>query len=385
MSRYTDVTECIKFLVGHTNTYYTTDEGYIKTIANDDPVQIKNNNGKVSDLIVFQEVIKDPTAMILNPFAEGIGKSNDQDWLFQSIITAFTFKCIETANIIVRLLQHQKDGMELDTNVVKLISPYVKLVDDQTIGEIKKITVNYADFMSLYYKRTAKTAVFRCGVFEGPSFRNKFLKVRAKTWTYLEKLYCHLFDLNEKSTDDEKLTKYQHKSLVLGYPRLDSKLRVLYALYEVTNPTFEIIDELSEDLSGSGRFVFTTDISTFGMYIANLDTYYAVAKSAIQPTSISISKPIQGQSRLGEFTSRLPNTVSSGGMPRMSGMMSRVPRQTSFGGTNLPSTIQASYQQPVGAMTYGAGYGAGYGEIIVTNGGNQAFNAPRLADVQKLF
>lgn len=351
---YSDVTAALKCIIEHGNVFYVDDDGYVKTRSTNKIQQI-NAGSCTKDLVVFQEIVKDPNAMILNPFAEGVGKTEDQDWLFASTSTAFVYKVVDTCKFIaeVALTQSSKEPeVELPMSLVSLVSPYLKMVDKNTISDITKITANFVNFMSVFYKPKLKTAVFRCAVFEGPAFRDKF-KAAKKTWTFLEAVLTRLFDLDPNTPDNKKLDHLVYKTSVLGYPRFDSKFNLYYKLYELTNPVFTIVEESPEEF-GRNNIEYAIDVSELGHHIANFDEYFRLAKNMIQPNVMQCAPNLPGTiPAMPVSTMPMPNgsIVRNNPVPQIGGrpMGSTMPMPIN----NIP-TFNGGMPQPFGGQHQGA-------------------------------
>lgn len=374
---HTDVTTALKFFVEHTGVFSVDDEGYVHPKGSDKVIQI-NAGSETKDLMVYQEVIRDPNVAVLNPFAEGLGMTEDQDWLYKSMSVAFVHKVTTACKFIVQTVLNQNDKknkIDLPTDLTKFISPFMAMCDAKTIKEIDQITANPVNFMSVFYQPKQKKAAFRCAIFEGPSFREEF-NLRQKTWKFMEKAMGTLFGLDLRKSHKDILGNFTFKTKVLGYPRLDAKFNLYLKLYEVTNGVFELMEEAPDELFAHGYF--SVDITEFSQHLSNLNEFFQLTKHFVQPTAKAetaaapVASPISskttesgmplpmqnrrlfstGPGTQAEGTSTMPmphQMVPAAGsmpMPSYSGMPSPQP-------VNL---MPAHGYQPYGGVPVGSGY-----------------------------
>lgn len=284
---YQDTVNAIKFLVECGNIYYVDSDGYVRERDKDTIAQVRKGK-ETADLMIFQEVIKDNNAVILNPFAEGLSETVAQNWLFKYQAMSLIHKILDFSKFIVELVLNQKlksevdNKVEISTALNKLISPYMAMTKT-TLSDIDKIA-SYDDFMSIGYKAKFKEASLRCGLFEGPSLKEKYSAVQVKTWKFLEDVVCMLLKIDPSIDNSKKMDEFKFKSTVLGYPRLDAKLNLLYMIYERANDCFDLMDNAPSEFTRN--VTYSIDLTEFGHHLSNLVEYYKVAKSFIQTTKV---------------------------------------------------------------------------------------------------
>jgi hypothetical protein len=357
MAKYAEITEALKFFVELGGAFAVDEKGYVRLKNKSKIAQVAGKSGN-KDLILFQEVVQDSEAQILNPFAEGMGTSPDQTWFYETAEGAFTYRLVEAIQFVVEAIVNTEgtalDKTDLSVNVVKFISPYVKDVDKTTLKEIESITKNFNKFSSLYYNKRMKTAMFRCAIFEGPAFRDSH-NVRKKTWKFLEDLLINMFKLDKSESFDSIFEGYKYKTEVMGYPKLDAMLNLYYKLYNQLNPIFDMVDVQQ----GNDPEVFTlaVDLDQFGLHLSKLDEYFQKAKSIIQPSvtapaNVPVNRdamPMPGPQGYPPAPGGMPMGVpyNTGGMP-MPGQNNNVPMVYNQG--NMPGYPNMGGNMPYGGM-----------------------------------
>lgn len=293
---YADVTKALSFIVRHNGVFDVNPDGYVINTGDKEIVKINGENSS-KDLMVFMEIINDPNATVLNPFVEGVGQTEDQNWLYSNMNATFTHKVVKFYQFIATVIVNQADKkakIDISPDLSAFISPFVKMADSKTVKEVTDITKNYLEYISVFYKRKLKVATFRCGLYEGPSFRSKFPKVRKKTWDFLEGVTAALFGLDQKAQHDTILKDMIFKTTVLAYPMCDALFNLYYKLYAVTNEAFSLIESAPD--FGFGDY-FTVDLTEFGRVLSEFEDYFKLTKHFVQPnmvneTTVTQSNPI---------------------------------------------------------------------------------------------
>jgi len=349
----TDVTKALKFFVGMSGVYSVDNDGYIKNTAGE-VVKIGNKTDP-KDLMVFNEVITNPNAAILNPFAEGLGETDDQYWFYESFSMSFSIWVTQLIKFISEnavVASNKKSKADLPVELVSMVSPYAELVDKKTEDELEKIMKDVRSFMNVVYKRKSKTAVFRCAVFEGPSFREQFPGVRKKTWDFLELVLSHIFKTPDPTSTpyDKILDEYSYTTEVIGCPKIDAVMHIYYMLAVKLNPYYELMDKFCSDETSVREYAI--DLSTFSYHLNNLNEYYQLARHIIQPNTVKQATPAQQN-----MMSTVPAPMGVGGM-----MYSTVPVPNNSGFNLSPNVPVPSNMGmvPVPQMPYPQAYSQSY-------------------------
>lgn len=361
--KQSDVTKALTHLVRMGSVYDVNDAGYIVSRVSGEVVKVKAKP-EPKDLIMYNEIINDPNAQVLNPFTEGLGSTPDQVWFYGTTGASFGVRFIQIFKFIVDNVVMLNDNKvkvkdaDLPMEAIKFISPYMKAVDKKTLAEIDEITTNLNNFVSVFYKQQSKTAVFRCAIFEASmSFREQF-NVRQKTWKFLEDVLTDIMKLDPKVNRDEKFFEYTYSTKIMGYPKLDATLRLFYKLYEQLNPFLQMIDKAND--TEDGELALAIDLGTFGYHIDHLEDYFQMAKSLIQPTQ---SAPV----------SRVPSTQPAqtySGVPHPGGSYVPtnavpVPGQINAGMTSTGIPVPGAGNVPM-PQANPMGFGMGGGVSVTT-------------------
>lgn len=292
--RTSDVTNFIKDMIDMTMIFTTDEAGYVIYKKSGDRVTI-NENGKQSPLIVYQEVINDNTALIINPLAEGSQNAAESTiWFFDTQKTALLGRVFTLIEVIMRTaLDEKKATGDKDTHlsmeILNIASKIIEAIDPNTLKEFSHITDSNKEvineFMTIYYQRKQLRSVLRCGLFDQvvpdvPTWKSKFpsSKVRAKTWLVIDTIVMSI--LNVKDKDD--LSKFIGKADEISCAKLSSFLNVLLAVYREINPLLDIINP---DIA--------IDLSKFAFHLNRLTAYADNAKFMIQPSRTHVAPATQ--------------------------------------------------------------------------------------------
>jgi hypothetical protein len=338
MATYAETTAALKYLVEFSGTCKVDNDGYV-LFKHGKYVKVKTKTGN-KNLIILQEVIKDPEAQIFNPFVEGV-VSPDQTWFYETIEGALSYRIVKLIEFVVENALNKED---MPTKVVKLVSPYIKLVDSKTSKEVEDICQNLRKLISVFYNKRYKLAKFNINLFEGEAFKEDY-KARKKTWNFLEKLLADIFNLETDIPFDDIFKDYSAKASSLGYPKLEAVLKVYHKVYTTLNPYFRLMDAVLG--TDENTFRFSIDTDELNDIIDNLDSYFEKARAFVQPTVAQPSQrtdshaannmPMPGQG--------IPGREPVGGMP-MPGGHGNVPIQSGNVG-NMPMPNTYMQQQPM--------------------------------------
>ena len=262
---------------------------------------LSNSNG--TPILLYQEEIKDASAYILNPLAEGLGQTPSALWFYRALKASLLGR-LHTLflSIINSALQEKKDNKKspdsnephLPMELLNIAARIVDDIDDKTSAEVSQFFSNAdaIELLSIYYQKTNLRHIVRSGLFEADpqsehSFHNKFPKLRKKTWIVLEKLLLGVLHIKTS----EELGNFSRKADGITCVRLSSILNTLLVLYQEVNPLLGLIHD--------GRLAI--DLSMFAEHISNLEQYADNARFMISP-SRTIPAPV---------VSVVPGTVSS--------------------------------------------------------------------------
>lgn len=285
------VTKFLKDMVELAIPFTVDDENYVIWSADRPERLLLSDDGKLNSngqpILLYQEEIKDHTAYILNPLAEGLGQTPSSSWFYRLLQASLSARIQGLCrNIIHSAIAAKKTTDKEESHLpIEILNVAAKIsddVDDKTLGELELIfdSPESHEFLVLYYQKKNIRYVVRSAIFEHEgdvvpgiaSFRSKFNtdggvpKIRKKSWGVFEKLLLGILHIKT----DEELHKFGRKST--GYQdgvtcvRLSSMLNTLLAIFEEINPLLSHINngELAIDLS-----MLTGHIDNLGGYAIN--------------------------------------------------------------------------------------------------------------------
>jgi hypothetical protein len=246
--------------------------------------------------------------------------------------------------LIEFVVENALNKEDMPPKIVKLVSPYIKLVDNKTPKEVDTICQNLRKLISIFFNKRHKLAQFQCNLFEGESFKEDY-KVRKKTWNFLEQLFADIFHLEVDMPFDDIFKEYSAKASSLGYPKLEATLKVYHKVYTVLNSYFLMMDAVLG--TDADTFRFSIDVDRLGAIIEDLDSYFEKAKSFVQPTIAQPSQRTESQARNMPMPGQnIPGRESIGGMP-MPGGHGNVPVQSGgMGNMPMPNSYMVPNQLP---------------------------------------
>ena len=203
-----DVTKCLRFFINCSFAFTADNDGYVTNTRDDDYITIKDGDID-KKLILYQESINDNNALILNPFAEGLGDNASSNWFYRMNRLSVITKIISIMNyVITKAVDENKKNKNTKTEekeklpleLIDTISVIINDVDETTIKEFAQITEEPTAFINLVYVPRQMRSNLRCALFEDDDWKIKYPKIRKKTWSALENLFKKI--LHIESGDD---------------------------------------------------------------------------------------------------------------------------------------------------------------------------------------
>lgn len=301
-----DVTKFLKDLVEMTMVYAVDEDGYVISKKTEKRIT-RTENDVASELLIYQENITDSAALVINPLSEGQSGTPSALWLYEALGVSLMGRMYVAARTIIAAAIEEKKAKAdtkdkyLSIEILNHAAKIIEMVDPNMLAEIDKLSEDRVnnEFLRIYYQRTQLRSVLRSGVFEikapksDPNrvlvWKDKYPKIRDKTWECLEVLMLSILGLTEK----EDISKFTKKATVLSCARLSSFLNLLMAVYQEINPLLAAIDNS-----------MAVDLSQFAHHINHLEDYSNNAKWWRQPTR-AVPQTVQA-------TPEVPGVVSAG-------------------------------------------------------------------------
>lgn len=329
----------IKYTLEISNTIYVDENGYVRRKETGDQILVgSTNNGK--PVVLYGSPNIDNNAAILNPFVEGMVKSTESEWYY-AVLTmcgANYLRLIQKSLIKLAVSMKSKKNKEeseneSDMELAKILAKWIDKVDETTLKEYDLLTKKMSDYFNIYYLPTKKEARVSCGLINDKDFKNANKKVRVKTWELLEILTKQLLNT-------EDFGEFTVVSKIIGCPRYDALLRVLYKVYVVLNPYMKYIDdEVKFEMKYS-----EIDLDYLSKSIDLLDYFrtkakYLVPTANTNTSTASVSNPVANiqptiTAPVSQTIFNRPNFAPVGNMGINSFMNMGFPGQTMFNSTN---------------------------------------------------
>ena len=347
-----DVSNFLKMLI-ELGDAYQIDDSPDKLIWNkvtNQPEQI-TLDGRNYPIAIYGTMSKE--AMIVNPFAEGESKSVRTSWFYRTasdgvavIIVGIMDRLIKIAVEDGKRSKKDREEKHTDLTAIKLMTNYVKQIDEKMSKELSTITKKIDDFFSIAYNTTTKQGEIRCLLFN-PAQRKAFSSVRVKTWEVFEGLFLAI--LNTTS-----LNSFDYKPTVIGAPAFESFANILVHIYEVLQEPAKLI----------GCNIDPKTITSLRSHLKYFPQYYDNAKWCVtavpQDNTVTLNAKNDTVAYTGNqmgfnFNSQL---ISPTAMPGISTVSSAKPQNTQQSNTFQPfatqvalpygvSTVQNSAPQPM--------------------------------------
>jgi hypothetical protein len=299
MAKTKDVSDSLRYFVdlgyfkclgvGHT----VDEKGYVVEFLRKNGEDIQDylylpNKEDKRKVIIYQETLDDHESHVLVPFAEGLGKTPQNEWFYSTLRNSLVIRLIRFIDGIIRIAVEEKakpkkekdKNTDIPMELVNFASVIIEHADVKLHSEYELITRNQKEFFSLFYNNQQMKCIFRCALFDDPEWRNRdeFQSIRKRSWGLFEKLFLRLFKITEGDELKTALAKYTRKSDPDAAPKLSAQLSSLFAIY------YDINDALVDMAKYDRKFLdFPIDLGTFKRHLDALPEYSRNAKFFIQP------------------------------------------------------------------------------------------------------
>lgn len=289
-----EVREALKYFV-ELNPNMTVDEdNYVIVRKSEDYVRVGPSS---QPIILYSEQITDTTALILNPFAEGLGSTHTSTWFYKSLRVPMQLRIgIILRHAIQMALEHQEgkkpakkttakkstketsDGdteqtRHIPSDVLHIVSGIVNSVDEKMLEEVSsKLSRTLPDLFQVAYYRNTQTTQFRSTLMYDPEQAYELMSpIRKKTITVMNTILAALFDVK---THDELVDMYKARHIQDAPSKMSSYLKCLYKIYDQINPILvQFGDKMAID-----------DMESFDYHLHRLPNYTMNAKFMASPS-----------------------------------------------------------------------------------------------------
>lgn len=301
-----DVFNFIKDMVEMTMVFEIDDDGYVIKKSNGERLTL-NEGGEQRPLLVYQETIKDQNALVINPLAENLMTSNPSTlWFFNTQRTALLGRIFTIyISVIKTALEEKKSKADKSNHIpmelLNIASKIIEDVDDRLLTEFTQLSTDSDtnEFITIYYQRKQLRSVLRCALFDAedtslpvenriPVWKNKFPKIRKKSWEILERIMLAILHI----TDKDDILKFTRKAEEISCARLSSFLNVILSVYQEINPLLDIINpDIAIDLSKLAYHVNRLSAYTDNAKFMIMPSRNVVPTTTTQPTAIPGAMP----------------------------------------------------------------------------------------------
>lgn len=187
----------------------------------DEPILITSKEGSPAQpLYVYGIDIKDPNALIWNPFVETTTSGTERHWGYNvlSVVLARWVQHIQT-DFLTRCVEQKNDSGSIEPSLVPILSKFIDRVDTKMLEEFEHVkkNSNIKEYFNIYFNRLKKKSTLLVG-FEDESqdYYKSFPKgkIRKKSWElFLEMIKVILnvdADKSIKETYTCTTTKVEH-------------------------------------------------------------------------------------------------------------------------------------------------------------------------------
>lgn len=307
-----DITKCIKYMIELAPPLKVDDDGFVLVKETGDKVKVDvlgdvKDTKVQKDILVYKGIIPEQNIAILNPFIEGMTKSDTGEWFFDIITsTAGNLVRMVQKSLLIHTLESKKqkdtkkdskkdaksEDKKQDLGLIGLVSRWVDKVDDTTITEFEQITKKISNYFTVRYFVTSKEARVVCGIINNDDFRVAHRKVRQKTWDLLIEQLKFLF-----GTED--FEEFTVKSKIGCCPKLDATARLLLKVYTSLNPYLKYLPEsVQEEMNHK-----SIDLD----YISNCIDLFEVFKAKSVHISLTAAPPASAKSVVNPLANAIQN------------------------------------------------------------------------------
>lgn len=263
-----DITNFLKLFIEAGGGYIVDDENVIRRESTGEMWCIPNSENPPRNvkLVIYSTTQKDPDVIMVNPFSEGLQTSAELQWFYitknfvvSSYLRLLYIKIIENCLKV-------KANEELDSEIVKLISPYLDMVDEKMYDEVKLASEKLHTFCDIYWNANKKVCELKVSVFS-ENFRKSFAKrVRQKTWAFLTEVAKNVFGT------DNPTEVYRMKSDNHGCAKFEAFSQVFLMVFKAYRPYFPLTPDFK---------IF--DLEMMEKHISMIPLYYHRAKNMVSP------------------------------------------------------------------------------------------------------
>ena len=178
------VDDFVRFVVGLGITYDVDDDGYINQKGDDNQPAFLKVDGKLRQLMIIKDVIKDPDVIVINPMNENVTDSPDIKWVYTSMSAGLSHRILMIARHLHFIISMSKKGDEdiaFTTEELNFAAKH-KDFNDKSMELVELLAKKMLSFTNVGYDRRQKKATLRCSIYdpdtpaEFPQFRNNVWK-----------------------------------------------------------------------------------------------------------------------------------------------------------------------------------------------------------------
>lgn len=266
------VEKFVRFVVALSGIYDVDDDGYIVQKGGDDKPAFIKLDGRLRQLMVLKDVIKDPDVIVINPMNENITDSNDIKWVYNALSAGLSLRVRSIAKHLHFIISSSKksDDIQFTTEELNFASRH-KNFNDKSLELVELLSKKVIGFMHVGYDRRQKKATLRCSIYD-PDTPAEFPQFSNTVWKSVSSLFGDILGVNLdiQAGGKDVLSKYSFVSELINVPRLESVLNVYYLIYKHINQHLAMCDMEDPD--------FIVDLTEFGYHIENLQEYYNKSK-----------------------------------------------------------------------------------------------------------
>ena len=199
--------------------------------------------------IIVPGMVKDDNYFLFNPLKAVEGNNPAYVWFYMSRGSNIA---VITKMIMLKLIELAVAKETADYESLQLIADLSSVCDEQMLTELTKI--NASDILRIFWNKRLKTAEAQTLLFSD-EIETQY-KLRKKSWTTIRKIFKTIFDLG----DDNTMSKFHYRAVILNIPEIDAKLHVISKLIKKLESWSQIIG-------------VTFEADKFEEHLKNLETY----------------------------------------------------------------------------------------------------------------